>query len=294
VKADASSTDYNYVMNNSGSQHFPIPPLLISVARKFVAKINETSVPKAPVFTSDNWPLGKFKTTAGHTTEYSEQPDFGYLKLDQDTANWNVDIKSAITSPGLRFPVIITKDVIANLSDGNIDDFILPEPSDMKKTETYQQYMCMTDFTWFRSFLGPMSDYANLFNGSGTLADCSPDGPPVGAYVFSYTSAIPTTPSPLADGPITMLDGKANFEMIGQLRTTEPTPDPITERLAVLTHIHARLPTGHFHKTVATATNMRNGNVWDQRPIYGPTVEHEELESFPGSVARYVKKIFNV
>uniref|UniRef100_A0AAU6MX92 Capsid protein n=1 Tax=Rhizoctonia solani partitivirus 20 TaxID=3162544 RepID=A0AAU6MX92_9VIRU len=152
--------------------------------------------------------------------------------------------------------------------------------------------MCMQDLTWFQSFLGPMSDYANLFNGSGTLADCSPDGPPVGAYIFTYTGKIaPSTP--LASGPITTLDSKGVFELIGKIRTTQEIEEPIPERMAALTHIHARLPADHFFKSTNTSGASRNGNVWSQTPVYGPTVEHMELEHFSGSCARYVKKVFN-
>lgn len=281
------SASKSWYAQNEGSQHFPLVPIIAGICSLFKTEAEKDTKPVTTFF-KDNWPFGKFKT--GSTTEYASDIDLNSIKLPKDTATWNIRSQSAITSPGLKNKLVYSKDLAANLADGNIDDYILPETEEFTVFKTYQEFMLMTDMTWFKSFLAPMADYANLFNGSGTLADCSVDGPPTGAYIYSYSS-LPTG-SKARDRPITMLDGKTVFTLAGNIRTAEKEEDPLSERMSALTHIHARLPSHHFY-SANNKDNGRNGIVWDQRPIYGPTVEHEEMEAFSGSAARYVKKIYN-
>lgn len=286
----AHGTDYHWSSSTTCGAIFPCLPLIVAMAIKFKAQMMKAS-PKVADFKTLEWFLGSVAT--GKTDEFTTRVDLGYVEFNKDCKTWTANNVSCFNCPGLAYPLPLSKHIIESLADEEIDNYKLPDNSTAKpKIKTLQSFMCMEDLSWFGSFLGPMADYANLFNGSGTLADCSPDGPSVGANVFTYSATSTAIAKPALCADMTLNKASA-FPFIGKMTTTQNVEEPTTERLSALTHIHARIPSNHYARAANLAANVRAGNVWNQRPIYGPSAEHEELESFAGTATRYIKKVFN-
>jgi len=206
----------------------------------------------------------------------------------------NTRIAESLNSPISRYSFPVNKDLHDTLKY-SIEDYELPKMTDSTYTSTnLQTFLSMSKIQWFKSFLSPMEEYAAIFEGSGTLSDCSPDGPSAAAYVSQYTAL--DANSEARKVPKTIYDVNAQFPLSSRLYTTQGSPQPETEILVGLTQIHCVLPKHHFAKThYANASSqrkgsIRNGDVWNARPLYGPSNEIHVLDTVGSFATRFIKK----
>ncbi|AZT88607.1 capsid protein [Grosmannia clavigera partitivirus 1] len=262
---------------------FPYFPIVANLARRFQETFNAGAVPTVATFTKP-WP---FTYAQGSTTTYAQALNIGGHSFSADPSKWTTSEANNLACPASRYSLCVNTDIINMMSGGTVEDYVLPVFAENIVAAQLKNILApRNDFGWIESFLAPMAEYANLWTGSGSLADCSPDGPAAGLYITKYTTVreIPR--------PVCPYDHDSQFSLNCQLRTTQGAPEPLNERLAALTQVHARLPDNHSQNGDLTAAIYRDGNVWDLRPIYGPSNEVTVHGTLSVSVARWIKTPF--
>lgn len=277
------TSDDNIEKGPSG-YFFPYLPLVANMVDKFHNDLQTVDATKLTDKFTKYYPF-EFKST---DSKYKNSIKFAGSTYDESSANWT-DMQAAnLCNPALRFRFPYQKDLVTNLKD-TLEDYEMPVIADRANISTLKQILCLTDTTWVRQFLTPMAAYAAIWKGSGTLADCAIDGPPVGAHIAKYMDS---TTAPVK--PEMPFDRRTYFNLACRLRTTQGTAEQIPETLAALTQIHATLADNHWFKSNITAADTRTGNVWALAPIYGPSNEDESLLTISEILPRFLSDKLNV
>jgi len=280
---------YNPVAGNYCAQAFPTFPLVIAVIAKIYSQLGPFDKSK-----SIDTNLGfKDKTNprSAFPFEYKDKDDHskGYKSLKlagheyKDAPDtWNSNERQNIANPALRYWPALNPDLLDNIKTYGCD-VVLPNVDDDLVSDSLAKFLCIEKRKWFKTLLEPMSEYSTLWTGSGSLADCSPDGPAVGAYVYNYSKS---ETAPVA--PSAAFDPKAHFDLNGTVWTAQGTPEPVTERMAVISQIHTRPANDHPGKATYTSAHRRFGTVWNNQSVYGPSNEDSTYDSFSESVTRFI------
>lgn len=270
------------VRENRSGPIFPNVPIAVSLYNSFKTAV---AAGADSTWHSAHWPFTLDATNTDDPQHYAAALTIGGFSFAADR-NWDTIPAHNLNSPSSRVRPVLPRDYYTNLRD-NIDDWhSITAPTATTVISTLRAYMCMTRLTWFKSFLAPMSIYSSMWIGSGSLADCSIDGPASGAYICRYQDSAPGN---APTQPDKAFDTDSHFNLSTRMYTTQGTPEPTTERIAAYTQIHARLANDHPMNQHLTAVYYRAGNLWDARPLYGPSSQDYTYETLEESLRRFVQ-----
>jgi len=272
----------NNVTNNNAGPVFPHFPVIVDLIRHYHTDLSTVDEKKLADKFSKFYPF-ELADTSDPSKGFKASIELGGHTYDKDPSKWDDNAAAVICNPALRYRPPYNKDLVSNLKDV-LEDYSMPTPNQASTTNNcLKDILCVQSVAWIRDFLAPMAAYASIWKGSGTLADCSLDGPSVGAYIVTY-SENETKPKK----PVHPFDPASRFNLSGRIRTTQGSKEPITERLAALTQIHARLSSDNWFKNFA-ANRSRLGNAWNQGPVYGPSNEDHSLQSISEAIPRFLE-----
>lgn len=276
---DCSAPQY-HVRECYAGPIFPNVPVSVALYNMFKTAVTAAD---SSAFHDAHWPFTLDTTNTDTPQHYTADVVVAGYSFAADRA-WNILPAHNLNSPSSRFRPILPRDFFTNLKD-NIDDWhSAPITTPTTQISSLRAYLSMNRMTWFKSFLAPMSIYSSMWIGSGSLADCSVDGPAPGAYINRYQQN-PTAPTT----PDKAFDSNAHFTLSTRMYTTHGTPEPINERIAAYSQIHSRLSTDHPMNNYLAAHRYRAGNVWDARPLYGPGSQDYTYETLEESLRRFVQ-----
>jgi len=276
------SLDHDAVRSQTSSVFFPNVPVITDVVGRMISSAQAATDPRK----FKGWPAPfpfEYEDAADPTQGYKNDVNLGGHKFSKDPSTWNAAEQAALITPGLAHKWNINPDVADN-SSLYLDDLKNPNAT----TATYpvvdlQTWMRMTKLTWFANLLPAMAEHANLTIGHGTLADCSLDGPSAGAYVYKYKDSDEAPKFPRFP-----FDPLSLQEMSGSVFTTISTPSAVDERLGAMTQVHGNLASNHPLHDQLPNPHGRSGNVWDIRPIYGPSVEVSTLSTIQIALEKFL------
>jgi hypothetical protein len=253
-----------HITENASNSLFPNVPFLVDITDAYTGKI-VLDTAKSFVPWNEGFPF-ELDDATDATKHFKADKTLGGCKFTKDVSTYGHNAFAVFSTPGIKEKILMN-DNVANNVFNYVSDLRNPNASTSEyEVEGLQDWLRMESMSWFAELLGPMSEYADLFQGSGTLNDCSLDGPSSGAYVYRHEH------SDRLVKPRCPADKKSNFELAGNLWTTISTPQPIDERLSALTQVHSRLNEGHWFEILNPGTSSgRKGNVWKLGPIYGPS-----------------------
>jgi len=269
---------------------FPHVPLTITVLDKLYTNLSSFDQSKS---IDENLKLDAKKNPRSiFPFEYADKDDHskGYKKLELagheyssgSPASWDQNSAQSIANPALRYWPALTPDLLNNVKNYGCD-VSLPSVSADKPEFSLRYWLCLEKKKWFKPLLSQMAEYSQLWTGSGSLADCSLDGPATGAYVINYLES-----EDKPKKPVSAFDPKSHFDLNSETFTTQGTPEGITEPLAVLTQIHCRLHKDHPAYPGYSADHRRFGHVWSNGPIYGPSSKNYTYDSLSESIKRFI------
>ncbi|BDB07476.1 coat protein [Tulasnella partitivirus 1] len=282
-----AATNGNQVSQNTSNLLFPNVPMIVDTVDRYLKHLygnDYTEEPTADKIKSlkhaglNYFPFSKAALT---DNEYSTDINIGGFNFVKDYNVWTDVPITAMQTPGLNAPVPCNLDVLKSAAS-SVEDLANPNASTREYYTTgLQTWLRMTKMNWFAQLLVPMSEYSALWIGSGTLADCSVDGPSAGAHVFRYSdseSAPARTYFPFGSS--------AAYDLIGHVYTSVASPQIVDERLGAFTQVHVKMASNHWYQP--SAASRRNGNVWDIRPIYGPSVEVTSASTVSVALEKFI------
>nr|AVM41707.1 capsid protein [Heterobasidion partitivirus 20] len=187
--------------------------------------------------------------------------------------------RRSMTKCGLAEPFVVNKDLTAQFKN-NFARINVPEVGADYASETLAALFLMEeDMSWFSDIAGTLSAYATFFPGSGTLGDCSLEGPRVGQYVnrIQAPATLPVTPT--YHGQTTII-----HQFNSALSTTISEEEEITELLARYTQVNTRMYATHPWIGTLGSDIHRNGPFWDIRPIYTHSTVDEAWIQTPQTI----------
>lgn len=288
-KDDTAAT--STITHNYCAMAFPNVPLTISVLSELYGKFEtydqSKSIDENLGFKDKVNPRSAFPFTYAdkddHSKGYTPKDIAGHkFTANTNAAPWSQNIAQSIANPALRYWPALTPDLLMNIKNYGCDVSFPSVPADSSEFNL-KYWLCISKKKWFRPLIGQMADYSQLWTGSGTLADCAIDGPATGSYVYNYIASEDAPATPKA-----AFDPKSHFDLNGQTFTTQGSPEPITELLSVLTHIHCRPPPDHPARTAYSAAHRRFGTVWTNGPIYGPSNVNYTYDSLSETIKRFI------
>jgi hypothetical protein len=215
-------------------------------------------------------PISKDDTTSTNST-------FGGRTFDcTEKGEWTDNDAWALIAPGIEWPVELdgTQNAAAQARFRRLG-FTLPNAN--ADTGTISTFLNLTNLQRFAPFVKMASLYCRFFVGSGTLADCSPDG--LQSNQIWSTSidpdddAIPTKPTGFYD-----LDPKHYFSVVHE--TSRPELPALTETLAYASHSNFVMGTHpYWHQ------NHRAGPFWNHRPNIGESTDDDSYIGIPDIVS---------
>nr|BBU59835.1 capsid protein [Rosellinia necatrix partitivirus 13] len=140
------------------------------------------------------------------------------------------------------------------------------------------------NFAWF-SQVRDVAEVASMyFNGSGSLADCSPSGIVSNQFSVQYESTETVLPAPTK-----LADPASRFHLAFRLTTTARSPPALAETMAAMAQTHARFPPNHpFARSIGKEAT-RKGSFWDIRPVEKSQVDDSAYMSLSDIVKKMMK-----
>jgi len=260
--------------NNLSSYVMPNIPSLFALLRDLNSKINHTTTPVYPK---------KGKHTPVPDGDFNDAFTFGHhafpaLATRTDAEKWS------LTTPGLEFAC----EADAKLNEAfaeRYDNFDFPATNANDVTSLIAVFLSMeTRSDWFNQVKDVAAAAALYFEGSGTLADCSPIG------IVSNQIQVAYPPPATAPAPATrFFDPASRFPLSYQMFTTSRNLPALAEPLAAMAQTHVRFPSNHpFLSNIGTA-GTRTGKFWEIRPIERSTIDDDSYLALQGLVKKMMK-----
>jgi hypothetical protein len=218
-----------------------------------------------------------------HTPVSSAAKTFGHHAFPA-SANRSAAEKWSLACSGLEYPC----EADAKLNEAfaeRYENFDFPPTDANDDISEYYGFMSMSrSMNWFSQVRDVATAAALYFEGSGTLADCSPSGIVSNQITVKYSTptTLPTPPTKIAD--------KASLTPIAfRLFTTARSLPALAEPLAAMAQTHVRMfPTHPYSGTFGSSTT-RSGSFWDIRPIESSTEDEESINAIQGIVKKMMK-----
>lgn len=208
---------------------------------------------------------------------------FGHHAFPAQATRSDLEKWSLICS-GLEYPC----EADAKLNEAfaeRYDNFDFPTTDAADDTSNYYGFTGLhQSMSWFSNVRDVAAAAALYFEGSGTLADCSPTG--IVSNQFQVVYSDPATAPP---APTKVADKASLFPFAFRLATTARSPPALAEALAAMAQTHVRFPTNHpFAHDIGRAAT-RIGSFWDVRPIERSSEDEESFNALPGIVKKMMK-----
>lgn len=187
-----------------------------------------------------------------------------------NTATWQnqaADLKRSLTNAGIAEEIRVNKDLITQFKSNfttvpiPIPDLTTDDTNDPHQIDAH--YLMDQSLEWFADLIAQMTAYATFWPGSGTLGDCSVDGPRTSQYVCQLIAPAipPATPRFFAD-PASLV----RFDH--RLETSVSEEETITELLSRYAAVNITMyPTHPWAATIGNNTT-RLGDFWTVLPRY--------------------------
>nr|BDV50553.1 MAG: coat protein [Flammulina alphapartitivirus 2] len=172
------------------------------------------------------------------------------------TEKWNTQ------KLGLSEPIRINVDLIDQFKR-NFAMLDIPSPDASETIETLAEALLMDqDMQWFGKVAAIMSIYSKFFAESGSLADCSLEGPRIAQIV-----TVLEPPTTLPSVPTYFADPKSQYGYDLRLKSSISKTEPIIEMTSAYTCINSQMFATH-PRFGTLGTTSRTGLFWDTRPEY--------------------------
>nr|WNH24522.1 capsid protein [Heterobasidion partitivirus 24] len=261
----------SFAANNTWSMVLPNVPGIFALLEDLNAKINATPAvyPKKGKHT----PVAATAVTFGHHA-------FPAAATRSDYEKWH------LVSPGLEYPC----EADAKLNEAfaeRYEHFDFPATDAADDLSSWYSFMSMsTDLSWFSSVSEVAQIASSYFEGSGTLADCSPFGNDANQFAVHYSDTATVLPAP------TSSHNKASLTpFVFRLATSRRSSPPLSETMAAFAQTHARFPSNH---PMLSSVNQKvpghgSGTFWDISPIERSPENEESFHALQGIVKKMMK-----
>lgn len=217
------------------------------------------------------------KTYLGNGTDDRTFAGYAY---DKDPANWSAVRAYALRSPGLEHALEGTSSFNKDFYENRFDNMEVPAPSSNDKVKFVDEFCYMSKkLAWFRDLVEIASSAAKYFEGSGTLADCSPVGPPVCQIQTTISNIdLHTQPTAFSTGKSFYAEGHM------KLTTSSRTIDQMSMIMASASHLNLR-----YVSTVHSITSRQDGPFWTLGPIESSVTDESALIQVRQTVKKMMK-----
>jgi hypothetical protein len=205
---------------------------------------------------------------------------------DKDPSKWTNLQAWLLLAPGIEYPCEADRKLNISFFTERFDSLELPTFESDQSLKTIDNYLGFFDqkTTWFSQVLDVATLASRYFNGSGTLADCSPSGFQTGQTIVQLIEpkTLPTKPNSF---PSTRYFMDTNF----RVSTTNRSIPELVPIMASASHIHSRYYKKHpFLKNIGNGY-YRDGPFWEIRPIESSPPEESILNSVPNTIRKMMK-----
>nr|UHK02581.1 capsid protein [Heterobasidion partitivirus 21] len=258
----------------TGSLGLPQVQGIFGLLEALNAKINGTT----PSYPKKGW------TAIDGTVDTTFCGDV-FKKLTTTTTTYASTQAVLIISPGLEFTSEAPKKLNEDFAE-RLTDFGFPEfDADTDYGSSLRDFLGNpTAGDWFAKLRDVACVVSLYFEGSGTLADCSPSGIMANQVICQYS-----TPDTLPSSPSSQGDAASRFPLAYKLTTTSTTVPQLHEVMQGAGQTHARMFKTHpFFKDVGYGTG-RVGPFWDVRPVDSSPTDDSTYVSIRSTVKSMLK-----
>lgn len=208
---------------------------------------------------------------------------FGHHAFGADSARSNLE-KWSLVSSGLQYACEADSKLHEGFAE-RYENFDFPPTDANDDLRNISTFLGMdSSKAWFSQVRDVADAIAAYFNGSGTLADCSPSGIVSNQIQIQYLA--PTTlPSP----PARSADKRSLFPFSFRMNTTMRAPPALSEGLASFSQTNVRMFPTHPYLGDFGDDNHRNGEFWKIRPIESSPSDHETYLSLNEIIRKMLK-----
>jgi len=259
----------SFVANHDWILCIPQVPAILALLEHLNSLINGTQ----PVYPKKGKhdPVGSTATT------------FGHHAFPGHATRSNLEKWSLVCS-GLEYPC----EADAKLNEAfaeRYDNFDLPETADDDDLTTYPGFLSMErSLSWFSTVKDVAAAAAMYYEGSGSLADCSPHG-----IVSNQITVFYSTPTTTPTAPTKVADKASRFPFAFRLHTSARALPALSEVLASMAQTHIRMFAAHpFAGQLGDGIHLR-GQFWDILPMESSSEDEESHNALPGIVKKMMK-----
>ncbi|BAK53192.1 capsid protein [Rosellinia necatrix partitivirus 2] len=223
---------------------------------------------------------GSVKEMNSYLGNGTDDRTFAGHAYDKDPAQWTEERAFFLRSPGMEHALEGTSSFNKDFFENRFDNLEVPIPSTNDKVKFVDQFCYLSkNLAWFRDLVEIASAAAKFFEGSGTLADCSPVGPPV-CQVQTTISNVD-----LHTAPTSISKGKSFYaEAHMKLTTTSRTMDQLSMIMASASHLNLRY--AHATHSIQSRTS---GPFWSLNPIESSVTDESSLIQVRQTVKKMMK-----
>jgi hypothetical protein len=216
------------------------------------------------------------KTYLGNGTD---DRSFAGYTYDKDPAQWLQTRARQLMSPGMEHALEGTASFNKDFYENRFDNLEVPAPSSNDKVKFVDEFLYMSKkVSWFRDLVEIASSAAKYFEGSGTLADCSPVGPPVCQIQVTVSEVdFDTLPTGFATGKSFYADGHM------KLTTSSRTIDQLSMIMASASHLNMR------YRGTNAITSRQEGPFWSLGPIESSVTDESALIQVRQTIKKMMK-----
>jgi hypothetical protein len=259
----------SFTANSSFILAMPQIPAIFALLQDLNAKINAAN-PTYPKKGKHD-PVGDVDVT------------FGYHAFPAAAAR-SAHEKWSLVCSGLEYPC----EADAKLNEAfaeRYENFDFPATAAADDISDYYGFTSMrTQMSWFSTVVDVATSAALYFEGSGTLADCSPSG-----VVSNQIQVVYSTPATLPTAPTKVADKASRFPFAFRLSTSARSLPALAEALAANAQTHIRMfPTHPFSGNYGDQT-ARIGQFWNVRPLERSSEDEESVNAIPGIIKKMMK-----
>jgi hypothetical protein len=216
------------------------------------------------------------------TSNANQPKSFGFHTFPVPDERSNQE-KWSLCSSGLQYPCEADLRLNADFAE-RYDDFDFPALAANDCLLELDQFMSMeSSMAWFAQVKSVAATAASYFEGSGTLADCSPHGIVSNQLVVELNA--PPTPPP---APTCNADKASTFPFSFRLSTSMRSPPALAEAMASMAQTNILMFNTHPYLAQIGRTTL-TGGFWDIRPIDRSTSDASTYLTLGDSIKRMMK-----
>lgn len=170
--------------------------------------------------------------------------------------------KWSLSTPGLEYPCEADKKLNESFAE-RYENFDFPDLAADDDLRSLAAFLSMeSTMSWFSQVKEVAASAATYFQGSGTLADCSPSGIQSNQILVRYSNpAVPPT------APRHTADRLSLFPFSITLKTTARNVPALAVAMAAQAQTNIRMFPQHPYYAAFGSSQYRIGDFWDIRPI---------------------------